>query len=146
ALSDPVDGAFFLLTTANGGRTWTRIPPERLPPVLAGEAAFAASGSALVVRGSGDVWIGTGGGPRARVMHSPDRGRTWRVSDTPIHAQGGNTGGASASGIFSLDFFDDRIGIAVGGDYTQPRLAAQSVAVTKDGGRSWSAVASPPAA
>lgn len=140
ALSDPVDGAFFLLTTADGGRTWTRIPAERLPRVLAGEAAFAASGSSLVVRGSSRVWIGTGGGGRARVMHSADRGRTWTVTDVPVHAEG------SAAGIFSLAFFDERRGVAVGGDYTKPRLAAPSVALTQDGGRTWQRAPSPPQA
>lgn len=140
ALSDPVDGVFFLLTTADGGRSWARIPPDQLPRVLPGEAAFAASGSSLVVHGTGSVWIGTGGGGRARVMHSPDRGRTWIVTDAPVHADGG------AAGIFSLAFFDGRRGVAVGGDYTRPRLQAPSVALTYDGGRTWhQARVAPPA-
>lgn len=140
ALSDPVDSAFFILTTSDRGETWTRIAPELLPRVLPGEAAFAASGSALVVHGAADVWIGTGGGGRARVMHSPDRGRSWRVTDAPVHATGG------AAGIFSLAFFDGHRGIAVGGDYTQPQLAARSVALTYDGGRTWHPAKAPPAA
>lgn len=140
ALSDPVDGRFFLLVTSDKGATWTRIPPERLPPVLTGEAAFAASGSSLVVKGASEVWIGTGGGGRGRVMHSEDRGRSWTVHDTPVHATG------PAAGIFALAFLDARRGVAVGGDYTQPRLGATSVALTSDGGRTWRAAASPPAA
>jgi photosystem II stability/assembly factor-like uncharacterized protein len=140
ALSDPVDGRFFLLITNDKGATWTRIPPEQLPPVLPGEAAFAASGSSLVLHSSSHVWIGTGSGGRGRVMHSPDRGRTWTVSDTPVHATG------PAAGIFSLAFFDATRGVAVGGDYTQPRLDAVSVALTADGGRTWRAAVRPPAA
>jgi photosystem II stability/assembly factor-like uncharacterized protein len=140
ALSDPVDSAFFLLTTTDGGASWTRIPPASLPRVLPGEAAFAASGSSMVVRGDARIWIGTGGGGHGRVMYSADRGRTWSVSDTPVHADGG------AAGIFSLAFFDDRVGIAAGGDYTKPHLAANSVALTLDGGRTWAAAAAPPAA
>ncbi len=140
ALSDPVDGRFFILETSDGGRTWTRIAPERLPPVLPGEAAFAASGSSLVVLPGGHVWIGTGGGGRGRVMHSPDFGGTWSVADTPVHAEG------PASGIFSLAFADARHGIAVGGDYTKPRLASRSVAITRDGGRTWLSAREPPAA
>lgn len=140
ALSDPVDERFFVLLTSDGGRTWVRVPPERLPRVLPGEAAFAASGSSLVVQGRSDVWLGTGGGGRARVMHSADRGRTWSVTETPIHAEGG------ASGIFSLAFLDSRRGVAVGGDYTMPRLAAQSIALTYDAGRTWFPAKSPPAA
>ena len=140
ALSDPVDSAFFLLLTDDGGRTWTRIQAAGLPRVLPGEAAFAASGSSIALRGSAHVWIGTGGGGRARVMHSADRGRSWSVTDVPVHADG------PAAGIFSLAFFDDRHGVAAGGDYTKPRLAATSVAFTSDGGRSWHpAPSSPPA-
>jgi len=140
ALSDPVDSAFFLLATNDGGRTWARIPPARLPRVLPGEAAFAASGSSMVVAGSSDVWIGTGGGGRARVMHSADRGRTWTVTDVPVHAEGG------AAGIFSLAFFDRKTGAAAGGDYTKPRLDAVSVALTTDGGKTWRRAKQPPAA
>jgi len=140
ALSDPVDSAFFLLLTENRGRTWTRLPPAQLPRVLPGEAAFAASGSSIALRGSSMAWIGTGGGGRARVMRTADRGRTWHVTDVPVHATG------PAAGIFAITFFDDSVGIAVGGDYTQPRLAATSVALTRDGGRTWRAAAASPAA
>ena len=140
ALSDPVDTAFVLLRTSDRGGTWTRIPPAQLPKVLPGEAAFAASGSSIVLRGGGLLWIGTGGGGRARVMRSGDYGLTWQVVDVPLHAAG------PAAGIFSLAFFDDSTGVAVGGDYTQPKLAATSVALTRDGGRTWRAAVAPPSA
>ena len=131
ALSDPVDGRFFILTTNDGGGTWTRIPPERLPAALTGEAAFAASGTCLTVEGVANVWIGTGGGATARVYHSPDRGRTWAVAETPIHA------GSASSGIFSVAFRDGKHGIAVGGDYQMVRGGLPNVALTDDGGRTW---------
>ena len=131
AISDPVDGRFFMVTTNDGGASWTRVPPERLPAALPGEAAFAASGSCLTVEGESNVWIGTGGGPTARVYHSPDRGRTWTVAETPIHA------GSASSGIFSVAFRDGRRGIAVGGDYQMVRGGLPNVAVTDDGGRRW---------
>jgi photosystem II stability/assembly factor-like uncharacterized protein len=139
-LSDPVDSAFGLFMTGDGGTSWLKVPAAKLPKVLPGEAAFAASGTSLVLRGRNAMWIGTGGGGKARVMHSPDRGATWTVVETPVHAVG------PASGIFSLAFFDDRIGVAVGGDYTKPKLAAMSVALTVDGGKTWRAAKAPPAA
>jgi photosystem II stability/assembly factor-like uncharacterized protein len=140
ALSDPIDSAFSLFMTPDRGRTWTRLPAAQLPRVLPGEAAFAASGTSLVLRGSSELWIGTGGGGKARVMYSPDGGSTWRVTEAPVHADG------PAAGIFGLAFFDSNRGVAVGGDYTKRVLAATSVALTTDGGRTWRAAKSPPAA
>jgi photosystem II stability/assembly factor-like uncharacterized protein len=137
AMSDPVGGRLFLLRTTDGGATWTRIPTENAPPVLAGEAAFAASGTCIAVQGASNVWIGTGGGARARVFRSSDRGRTWRVADTPLHA-----GGAS-SGIFSVAFTDAVHGIVVGGDYRQPKTPLDNVAVTSDGGKTWTLAKGP---
>jgi len=99
--------------------------------VLAGEGAFAASGTCLVVWGASDVWIGTGGAAAARVFHSSDRGRTSSASDTPVHA------GNAASGIFALAFRDATHGVAVGGDYSKPREETANVAITDDGGRTW---------
>jgi len=131
AMSDPVDGRFFLLTTRDGGATWTRVPPERLPPALPGEAAFAASGSCMTVRGRRDVWFGTGGGATARVFRSTDGGEHWAVAATPLHA------GSASSGIFSVAFRDAGHGVAVGGDYQKPRERTSNVALTSDGGRTW---------
>jgi photosystem II stability/assembly factor-like uncharacterized protein len=131
AMSDPVDGKLFILTTADGGATWSRVATSESPSVLPGEAAFAASGTCLAIEGTSNVWIGTGGGARARVFRSSDRGRTWKVADTPVHA------GTSASGIFSVAFTDARHGIVVGGDYTKPRERSDNVALTDDGGATW---------
>jgi len=131
AMSDPVGGKLFILATDDGGETWTQVPTDAAPAVLPGEAAFAASGTCLVVQGSSNVWIGTGGGARARVFRSTDRGRTWQVADTPLHA------GNAASGIFSLAFSDARHGVAVGGEYSKPKEEFDNVAVTDDGGATW---------
>ena len=131
AMSDPVDGKLFILVTDDGGRHWNQVPTDAAPPVLPGEAAFAASGTCLVVQGASNVWIGTGGGARARVFRSIDRGRTWQVADTPLHA------GNAASGIFSVAFSDDRHGVAVGGEYSKPKAPSDNVAVTSDGGATW---------
>lgn len=130
AFSDPVDGAFLIVTTSDGGSTWTQVPRERIPPPLEGEAAFAASGAAIAVRGTQHVWFATGGGRQARVYHSADRGRSWTVFETPL--AGGRT-----AGIFALAFNTASNGIAVGGDYQQPRAAGENVLVTGNGGRSW---------
>lgn len=138
ALSDPVAGRLFVLTTNDGGASWTRVPTDNAPAMLPSEAAFAASGTCLIVKGTSNVWIGTGGGARARVFRSSDRGRTWSVADTPIHA------GNATSGVFSVAFDDAQHGVAVGGDYNQPTGALENVAVTSDGGRTWRLAAGMP--
>ena len=138
ALSDPVNGRFVLPSTRDGGATWFR-DSVRGPATIPGEAAFAASNGSVVAL-SPTVWIGTGGGGKARVLRSTDRGATWTIADVPVHAEG------QAAGIFAIAFADQRTGIAVGGDYTKPRLAARSVALTINGGRSWRPATRPPAA
>lgn len=128
ALGDPVEGRFVILATDDGGGTWTRIEPGGMPPALAGEGAFAASGTCLIVRGDRSAWFGTGGG---RVFRSDGRGRTWTVHTTPIPARN------SSSGIFSLAFWDADHGVAVGGDYKEPDRNAKVCALSSDGGRTW---------
>ena len=129
AFGDPVDGRFPLLRTDDGGRTWTRLVPE-MPPTEPGEAAFAASGRALVLRGSSEAWICTGGGA-ARVFRSRDRGRTWTVAPTPVQP------GAASAGLFGLLFWGVRDGLAVGGDYAADATPG-ALLRTRDGGRTWS--------
>jgi photosystem II stability/assembly factor-like uncharacterized protein len=131
AMSDPVGGRLFILVTDDGGATWSRVDTRNSPPVLAGEAAFAASGTCLAIQGASNVWIGTGGGARARVFRSTDRGRTWSVADTPVSA------GTNASGIFSVAFDDARHGVVAGGDYTKAKGLSNNVALSEDGGATW---------
>ena len=135
AFGDPMpdrDGRFLVLVTGDGGATWREVPAPGLPPSLDGEAAFAASGTALAVRAPRLAWFATGGGATARVFRSADGGATWTVAETPVPA------GGAARGIFSLAFSSAASGVVVGGDYQQPNEARDNVAVTRDGGRSWS--------
>lgn len=131
AMSDPVEGRFLILTTSDGGSSWQEVPRGRLPDALAGEGGFAASGSCLAVWGRRDAWIVTGGATSARIYHTGDRGRTWTVHDTPLRA------GAASAGAFSVAFRDTRHGVIAGGDYQQPALRGRNVALTTDGGRTW---------
>jgi photosystem II stability/assembly factor-like uncharacterized protein len=133
AMSDSVDGKFVIMLTADGGHTWTRAPLAGLPPALPIEGAFAASGSNVAVVGTDHIWIGTGAASSARVLRSHDGGKTWAVSATPVSA------GPSA-GIFSIAFRDTMHGVVVGGDYKKEREAIDNVAITNDGGVSWTLV------
>ena len=134
AMSDPVDGRFLLVTTQDGGDTWQEVPAEGLPPTLPDERAYAASGSGLSVFGRRDVWFVSGGAASARVFHSADRGATWTVSTTPIRA------GIRSAGIFSIAFRDAKHGVIAGGDYRQPNLRGRNLALTSDGGATWTVV------
>jgi photosystem II stability/assembly factor-like uncharacterized protein len=129
ALGDPVDGQFVILTTSDGGSHWDR---QRAPPALPNEGAFAASGTCLIVRGGNEAWFATGGPGAARVFHSAGGGRAWTVAATPIRNDSSN------AGIFSLAFSDALHGVAVGGDYSKPNDTAGNIAITSDGGRTWS--------
>jgi photosystem II stability/assembly factor-like uncharacterized protein len=135
ALSDPIDGKPYLLETHDGGRTWSRVPPDGLPTMLDGEAFFAASGTCLTVGADGRAYIATGGARAARVLRSSDYGHHWQAAELPLLA------GSSAAGAFSVAFRDSLHGVAVGGDYTKPTGDVANIALTNDGGVTWHAPA-----
>ncbi|MCB0279529.1 MAG: hypothetical protein KDD94_08515 [Calditrichaeota bacterium] len=133
-IGDPVDGKHYLLKTTDGGQNWNRIDPDKLAPLAEGEiGGFAASGTTIAVYGD-NVWFATGG-QTARLHHSPDRGESWQVYDTPM------IDGVGTAGIFSIDFRDSLNGVMVGGDFTKPKQGGYNVAYTADGGKNWTAVA-----
>jgi photosystem II stability/assembly factor-like uncharacterized protein len=115
AVSDSVNGTFVILSTTDGGRTWTRVPADRLPAALPGEGAFAASGTNVAVSG---------------VLRSADGGRSWSIASTPLPS-------GDSTGIFSVAFRDTAHGVVVGGDYRKETEAVDNVAVTSDGGATW---------
>jgi len=127
AFSDSTDGKFVIFTTRGGGQ-WNRVDAGRLPAALDGEGAFAASGTNVAVSGRQRVWIGTTAG---RVLRSSDAGKTWTISTTPIRTD-------TSAGIFSIAFRNASNGIVVGGDFNKAGEAMDNVAVTRDGGATWS--------
>ena len=131
ALGDPVKGLFQMIVTTDGGVNWKPLVAKTLPPALAGEGAFAASGTCLIAHGANHVWFATGGAKTARVFRSKDRGQNWDVSETPIVA------GVETAGIFSIAFRDKQHGMIVGGDYKKPNDIGATAAITSDGGKTW---------
>ena len=136
AVSDSVDGKFPLIATSDG-MNWNPVAVKKMPPALPSEGAFAASGTCIATFGKNDVWFGTGA-PSARVFHSADRGKNWTVAETPI------IHGAASQGVFSLAFWTAKDGIAVGGDYKEPRKGEKTAAFTHDGGKTWRLALKPP--
>jgi len=130
---DSVDLQLYILTTADGGRTWSRVPGANLPPAQGNEGAFAASGTNIAVVGKSHAWIGTGAAAKSRVLRTADGGRTWQVADTPLAS-------AASAGIFSITFRDEKHGVIAGGDYRKEQEAVDNLAVTNDGGVTWTLV------
>lgn len=129
AQSDPVDGKYVLYRTVDG-ENWTQVATQKMPAVKEGEAAFAASGTCIITEGKKRIWLITGG-MDARVFYSKDRGKSWKVYDTPI------VNGTAGSGIFSIAMRDKNNGVIVGGNYEKPDETKNNLAFTSNGGKTW---------
>lgn len=133
AIGDPVNECLSVIVTNDGGDTWKKISCIKLPKIEEGEAAFAASNTNLVVH-EDKTWI-ISGGKKSRVFYSADKGENWSVNETPILQ------GDAPTGMFSVDFYDDNLGFAVGGDYTDAKGNTSNKILTEDGGKTWKKVA-----
>jgi len=133
AFGDSVDHKFYILMTEDGGKHWSRVNPSTLPPALETEGAFAASGTNIAVIGKTHAWIGTGAANNARVLRTADGGRSWQIATTPLNS-------GAAAGIFSIAFRDEKHGVVAGGDYTKEKESNNNLAVTSDGGATWTLV------
>lgn len=131
AFGDSMEGCLSIIVTRDGGFTWSKLPCSQLPAPLENEGAFAASNTNIKAIGD-EVWIGTSGG---RILHSPDKGRHWEVFATPIRKQ------TPTEGIYSIDFYDQNLGFAIGGDYTDPENKSANKIATVDGGKTWNIMA-----
>lgn len=129
AYSDAVVDRFPVIRTTDG-HAWVDIG-DRLPTALSGEAGFASSGTCVATQGGKRGWIVTGGAAQARVIATTDGGDTWEAFPTPI------VQGSAAAGGFSIDFRDPNNGILAGGDLEKPDQTTDNVAISRDGGRTW---------
>lgn len=132
AIGDPTDDCMSIIITRDGGNTWKKLSCDNLPKAKEGEAAFAASDTNIAIVGN-HTWVATGG-MTSRVMYSPDKGKTWQVFETPV-LQGKET-----TGLYSIDFYDENHGFAIGGDYTNADANSANKIRTNTGGRTWEVV------
>ncbi|WP_151893891.1 WD40/YVTN/BNR-like repeat-containing protein [Patiriisocius marinistellae] len=129
AMGDPINGCLSIIITRDAGITWNKLSCDIVPPIIEGEAAFAASNSNISIVGN-HAWIATGG-KRARVFHSSDKGKTWEVFNTPM------VQGNVMTGIYSIDFFNEKTGVIFGGDWERKEFNEGNKAITNDGGQTW---------
>lgn len=132
AVGDPTDNCMSIITTKDGGKTWNKILCSQLPSIVDGEAAFAASNTNIVLKGN-SVWI-VSGGKKSRVFYSSDKGATWTYYETPI------VQGEAMTGIFTADFYNEKIGFVAGGNYEKQTQNFQNKALTINGGKTWKLV------
>ena len=131
AVGDSMDGCLSIIITRDGGNSWKKIPCSYLPKSETGEGAFAASNTNIKVLGT-MAWIATTHG---NVYYTNDKGVNWEVVKTPISSE------KTTQGIFSVDFYDENLGVVFGGDYTDPQINNGNKAVTTDGGKNWKLIA-----
>lgn len=129
AVGDPIENCFSILRTTDGGTTWRKMPCANSPKTVPGEAAFAASNSNIVIKNNKIVIAS--GGFKSSAFISDDFGESWTEHSTPI------VQGKEMTGVFSIDFFSEKIGFAVGGDYEQPNDTSSNKALSIDGGKTW---------
>ncbi|MGG5210541.1 glycosyl hydrolase [Chryseobacterium sp. MIQD13] len=99
-----------------------------------GEAAFAASNT-NIASSKKFLWIATGG-KASRILRMDLKSEKIDVFNTPFIQ------GESSQGMYSIDFYDDKFGVAVGGDYTKQDANINNIATTNNGGESWQIQAS----
>lgn len=99
-----------------------------------GEAAFAASNT-NISSSKKYLWIATGG-KASRILRMNLKDDKIEVFNTPIIQ------GEPSQGMYSIDFFEDRFGIAAGGDYTKQDANINNIATTTDAGETWQIQAS----
>ncbi|WP_124980507.1 sialidase family protein [Nonlabens xiamenensis] len=133
AFGDPTEDCLSVIKTFDGGLSWAKCKCTYMPEFIPGEAAFAASNSNIAVQGD-HVWLATGGAA-ARILHSKDRGSTWEEYATPMIA------GSEMAGIFAIDFYDQELGVMIGGNWEDKKMNTYNKAITYDGGRNWKLMA-----
>jgi hypothetical protein len=99
-----------------------------------GEAAFAASNT-NIASSKNYLWIATGG-KASRILRMNLKDEKFEIFTTPF------VQGESSQGMYSIDFSDDKFGIAVGGDYTKQDANINNIATTNNGGKTWQIQAS----
>ncbi|MBK6523964.1 MAG: hypothetical protein IPG08_17570 [Sphingobacteriaceae bacterium] len=132
AIGDPINSKITLIRTTDGGDTWMPMDDDKIGSLEEGEACFATSNTNLDIH-KNMLWFVTGG-KRSRLFYSSNLGKSFLTYNTPIPQ------GETMAGIFSFDFFNEKLGVAAGGNYDKTDSSIVSLALTKDGGKTWNVI------
>jgi photosystem II stability/assembly factor-like uncharacterized protein len=129
AIGDPLNGKFTIITTQDGGLSWQQAKQQ--PVAKEGEAIFAASNSSITTLPDGTACFVTGG--TFSRFFKGEKPVNWSMIQ-----------GSSGTGAFSVAFYNQLKGIAVGGDYMNDTLTTDNCLLTTDGGLHWKKPLLPP--
>jgi photosystem II stability/assembly factor-like uncharacterized protein len=136
-VGDPVDGAFAIFSTDDGGLTWNRWgdhPASRRTKARVRESLFAASNSSIISPGiNGQYVFITGGKSGSRLLfeqgHSPFDLSTWTAfSSLVLPIPSSETAGAFAIGRREEPNGIEGRFVIVGGDYLKPDIGSAAFA------------------
>ncbi|MFT3822969.1 MAG: oxidoreductase [Chitinophagaceae bacterium] len=134
AIGDPLDKeCIYVVTTTDGGETWSKQDCNKLPAVQEGEAMFASSGTNVVYVNKKKINIITGGMASSLLTVDKDS-----AQPLPI-IQGKESTGANSLAIFAPNNM-----IVTGGDFAHDKDTTQNCVLSHDGGATWVRPATPP--
>ena len=102
AVGDFTENCISIIITRDGGETWNKLDCSLFEDIKEGEGFFAASDTNISIIND-KVWLASGG-INSRIYFSDDKGVSWKIFNTPI------VQGKSTTGIFSIDFYDEKNG------------------------------------
>ncbi len=130
-IGDPIDSAFFIARTFDGGKSWQGIPQSGRPLAATGEACFASSGTNVRKISKQEAVIVTGGLQSNVIV----RDKKYRL---PLMS------GRESTGANSIAVKNKKIWMVVGGDFTKKDATDSTAATSCDAGKTWTLATVPP--
>jgi photosystem II stability/assembly factor-like uncharacterized protein len=128
-IADPIHQEVLILKTKDGGDTW-QLDSNEVAPIFDTNTAFFASSNTNIEWKKNHIWLVTGGG-NSDVWLNENKAYTFDRYET------GFPEGETMTGIYSMDFWDSKLGVIAGGNYDKADTSITILAMTKDSGKHW---------